>query len=73
MLAKRDFLAGAAASAALAALAPSVRAERQLSVQEVLFDPDIPALGNPDGAITIAEYLTISVRSANVAIRICLM
>src|SRR5690606_39017281 len=56
MLTKRDFLAGAAVTAALATLAPSVRAERQLSVQEVLFDPEIPALGNPDGAITIAEY-----------------
>lgn len=56
MLTKRDFLAGAVASAALTMLASSVRAERQLSVQKVLFDPEIPALGNPDGAITIAEY-----------------
>lgn len=26
------------------------------TVREVLFDPDIPALGNPDGDVTIAEF-----------------
>lgn len=43
--------------AAGAALLPAAgNAQSVPTAQEVLFDPDIPVLGNPDGNITIAEY-----------------
>lgn len=56
MLNRRHFVSGGIAATALFALAPSLRAERQLTIEEVLFDPEIPALGNPSGDVTIAEY-----------------
>ena len=56
MLNRRDLLTGTLAAAALAGFAPMVHAQRQLTIEEVFFDPEIPALGNPSGDVTIAEY-----------------
>lgn len=56
MLNRRDLLKTTAAGAAAAALIRPALAQSYPSVQEVLFDPEIPALGNPDGNVTIAEY-----------------
>lgn len=44
------------ATAAAAALPSPVLAQVELTVEEVLFDPQIPVLGKPDGDVTIAEY-----------------
>jgi protein-disulfide isomerase len=57
---RRTFVALAAAIAGGIALAPAPRALAQddslLSRDSVLRDPDIPALGNPKGNISIVEY-----------------
>lgn len=46
-------LTGAAAS--LLAL-PTFAQEAELTVEDVLFDPDGPVLGNPEGDVTLVEY-----------------
>ncbi|WP_173931767.1 DsbA family protein [Chelativorans sp. Marseille-P2723] len=56
MLNRRDLLKTTAAGAAIAALTRPALAQSYPTVEEVLFDPQIPALGNPDGNVTIAEY-----------------
>lgn len=56
MMNRRDVLKIAAAGSAVTALAVPVLAQSSPSVEEVLFDPEIPALGNPDGNVTVAEY-----------------
>ncbi|WP_113912925.1 DsbA family protein [Roseovarius dicentrarchi] len=49
--------AGTAGAIGAAMIPPARRAEAQaLTVQDVLFDPDSPVLGNPDGDVTIAEF-----------------
>jgi len=54
---RRRLLAGSIAGAATLALnsAPAW-AQSFPTVEEVLFDPQIPALGNPKGDVTIAEF-----------------
>jgi protein-disulfide isomerase len=56
MLNRRDLLKSTTAGAAAAVLARPALAQSYPSVEEVLFDPEIPVLGNPDGNVTIAEY-----------------
>lgn len=56
MMNRRDVLKIAAAGSAVTALSVPVLAQSSPSVEEVLFDPEIPALGNPDGNVTVAEY-----------------
>jgi Protein-disulfide isomerase len=56
MLNRRDMFKVAVASAAVASFPLSALAQVQLTVEEVLFDPEIPVLGNPDGDVTIAEF-----------------
>ena len=52
---RRTFLGAAAGLAASAVAPPSARA--MPTVDEVAFDPAIPALGNPEGDVTIAEFV----------------
>lgn len=56
MLTRRYLLKATAAGLAAAALPLPVLAQAELTVEEVLFDPQIPVLGNPRGDVTIAEY-----------------
>ncbi|MDO9526590.1 MAG: DsbA family protein [Gemmobacter sp.] len=35
---------------------PAIAQEADLTVEDVLFDPDGPVMGNPDGDITLVEY-----------------
>lgn len=56
MLSRRHLLKTTAAGMAASALPLPVLAQAELTVEEVLFDPQIPVLGNPDGDVTIAEY-----------------
>lgn len=56
MMNRRDVLKIAAAGSAVTALSVPVLAQSSPSVEEVLFDPEIPALGNPGGNVTVAEY-----------------
>src|SRR5690606_20329027 len=56
MLNRRDMFKVAVASAAVASFPLSALAQVQLTVEEVLFDPEIPVLGNPDGDVTVAEF-----------------
>ena len=56
MINRRDILKAAAAGSAITALSIPALAQSSPSVEEVLFDPEIPALGNPDGNVTVAEY-----------------
>ena len=55
MMNRRDVLKIAAAGSAVTALSVPVLAQSSPSVEEVLFDPEIPALGNPGGNVTVAE------------------
>ena len=56
MLSRRHLLKATAAGIATAALPLPALAQVELTVEEVLFDPEIPVLGNPNGDVTIAEY-----------------
>ena len=56
MMNRRDVLKIAAAGSVVTALSVPVLAQSSPSVEEVLFDPEIPALGNPGGNVTVAEY-----------------
>jgi protein-disulfide isomerase len=57
MLNRRQLLTASAAGAAAFALpAAFANAQNYPSVEEVLFDAEIPALGNPKGDVTIVEY-----------------
>lgn len=57
MLNRRQLLTASAAGAAAFALPASfASAQNYPSVEEVLFDAEIPALGNPKGDVTIVEY-----------------
>lgn len=57
MLDRRHFLMGSAIAAATLALPVARgRAQNYPSVEEVLFDPDIPVLGNREGDVTVVEY-----------------
>lgn len=53
MITRRIFLAGATA---LAAPVTVQAAGTKPSLQEILFDPALPVLGNPDGDVSIAEF-----------------
>lgn len=55
MLNRRQLLT-AAGAAAFALPAAFANAQNYPSVEEVLFDAEIPALGNPKGDVTIVEY-----------------
>ncbi len=57
MMNRRQILAATAAGAATFALSGgSGLAQRVPSVAEVLYDKEIPVLGNPNGDVTIVEY-----------------
>lgn len=56
MMNRRDVLKIAAAGSVVTALSVPVLAQSSPGVEEVLFDPEIPALGNPGGNVTVAEY-----------------
>ena len=57
MLNRRQLLtASAAGAAALALPASFASAQNYPSVEDVLFDAEIPVLGNPKGDVTIVEY-----------------
>lgn len=54
---RRELLAASVAcGASLLLPAGVVLAQSMPTVEEVLFDPQIPVLGNPDGDVTIAEF-----------------
>jgi len=53
---RRDMLKVAIAGAAVATIPLPARAQSMPTVREVLFDPDIPVLGNAQGDVTVAEY-----------------
>ena len=55
MIDRRAFLTRAAASSALLIL-PRVGQAADISPQAVFHDPEAPALGNPDGDVTLVEY-----------------
>lgn len=54
MITRRTLIVAGAATALLPLR--SIAQEAELTVEEVLFDPDGPVLGNPDGDITLVEY-----------------
>lgn len=57
MLNRRQMLAATAAGAATIAMSGGASiAQRMPAVAEVLYDKDIPVLGNPHGDVTIVEY-----------------
>lgn len=56
MLNRRDLLKATAVGAATLSFPLAALAQVQLTVEEVLFDPEIPVLGNPDGDVTVAEF-----------------
>ena len=56
MLNRRDLLKATAMGAATIGLPLPTLAQTQLTVEEVLFDPEIPVLGNPGGDVTVAEF-----------------
>lgn len=58
MISRRQMLAAASAAGATALVDPfsMARAQGSPTPDEVFFDPDIPALGNPKGDVTIVEY-----------------
>lgn len=56
MMNRREMLKAAAAGSAVMALAIPALAQSVPTVEEVLFDPEIPVLGNPEGDVTVAEY-----------------
>ncbi|GGE81560.1 DsbA family protein [Stappia taiwanensis] len=61
MITRRNLLAGSAAGIAASAagftlLPAALQAQGMPTVKEVLFDPEIPVLGNPKGDVTIAEF-----------------
>ena len=56
-LPNRRLLLQAAAGFGLLAAWPSTAAASMPSVDEVAFDPDLPALGNPDGDVTVVEFV----------------
>lgn len=56
MLNRRDLLKATAVGAATLSFPSAALAQVQLTVEEVLFDPEIPVLGNPDGDVTVAEF-----------------
>lgn len=57
MLNRRKFIAASAAGTAILLLAgPTAFAQQMPSVNDVLFDPDNPVLGNPNGDVTVVEY-----------------
>ena len=54
---RRELIAASAAfGASLLLPARFALAQSMPTVEQVLFDPDIPVLGNPDGDVTIAEF-----------------
>ncbi|MCC5960785.1 MAG: DsbA family protein [Rhodobacteraceae bacterium] len=56
MLTRRFFTQGLGVLVASQALAFGTQAENGPSIEDVLFDPDQPVLGNPDGDLSIVEY-----------------
>lgn len=56
MLTRRFFTQGLGVLVASQALAFRAQAENGPSIEDVLFDPDQPVLGNPDGDLSIVEY-----------------
>ncbi|MEO9613599.1 MAG: DsbA family protein [Nitratireductor sp.] len=57
MIDRRSVLvAGAAAATALVLPAGAAKAQNYPSLEEVLFDPEIPVIGNPKGDVTIVEF-----------------
>lgn len=56
MLNRRDLLKATAVGAATLSFPLAALAQVQLTVEEILFDPEIPVLGNPDGDVTVAEF-----------------
>lgn len=53
---RRTILLGLGAGTLALAPAGMLPAQEQLSVEEVLHDPDNPVLGNPDGGLTLVEF-----------------
>lgn len=56
MLTRRFFTQGLGMLAVSQALVSRALAQSGPSVEDVLFDPDQPVLGNPDGDLSIVEY-----------------
>lgn len=56
MLTRRHFTTLAIGGLATPALLPGALAQTPPSIDEVLFDPDQPVQGNPEGDLTIVEY-----------------
>lgn len=60
MIKRRTFLTGSAVAAAggasLFSLFRTPATAKELTVDDVLFDPDNPVLGNPEGDVTIVEF-----------------
>ncbi|MGY6704267.1 DsbA family protein [Roseinatronobacter sp.] len=56
MLTRRFFTQGLGMLVASPALVSHARAQSGPSIEDVLFDPDQPVLGNPDGDLSIVEY-----------------
>lgn len=56
MMNRREILKAAGAGSAALALAAPAFAQSFPTVEEVLFDREIPVLGNPKGDVTVAEY-----------------
>ncbi len=56
MMSRREILKAAAAGSAAMALATPAFGQSFPTVEQVLFDREIPVLGNPEGDVTVAEY-----------------
>lgn len=56
MLTRRFFTQGLGVLVASQALAPAAQAQNGPSIEDVLFDPDQPVMGNPEGDLSIVEY-----------------
>lgn len=60
MIKRRTFLTGSAIAAtggaSLFSLFRTPAFAKELTVDDVLFDPDNPVLGNPEGDVTIVEF-----------------
>ncbi len=56
MLLRRDFVAGGLATVGGTLITAQISPAQQMSMNDVFFDSDAPAIGNPKGKTTVVEY-----------------